>query len=181
MRLGSRVRKGRAKLSSSNSSRSATMSNCWISTDQIHSDPSPSPPWIRRAFRKTGKFHSLVPGTMRLIRLRLAKDGHDSALIYTKARDIHYAGVVFLQMLSGRDVVERFPDSQAALVSCESCRWTMYAAYTPPLSADTPSPSTNCVEHGLSKEEIYIMCCHSRRTSSNLVHEIAPSHDTNIR
>ncbi|KAH9994612.1 hypothetical protein BJV77DRAFT_1059858 [Russula vinacea] len=50
----------------------------------------------------------------------LAKDGHDSALIYTKARDIHYAGVVFLQMLLGRDVVERFPDAQAALVSCES-------------------------------------------------------------
>ncbi|KAF8483387.1 hypothetical protein DFH94DRAFT_307281 [Russula ochroleuca] len=47
----------------------------------------------------------------------LAKDGHDSALIYTKARDIHYAGVVFLQMLLGCDVVERFPDAQAALVS----------------------------------------------------------------
>ncbi|KAI0300075.1 hypothetical protein B0F90DRAFT_1817684 [Multifurca ochricompacta] len=42
---------------------------------------------------------------------------HDSALIYTKARDIHYAGVVFLQMLLGRDVVDRFPDAQAALVS----------------------------------------------------------------
>ena len=52
------------------------------------------------------------------IHLRLAKDSHDSALIYTKARDIHYAGVVFLQMLMGRNVVERFPDVQAALVSC---------------------------------------------------------------
>jgi len=49
----------------------------------------------------------------------LARDGHDSALIYTKARDIHYAGVVFLQMLLGRDVVERFPGAQAALLSCE--------------------------------------------------------------
>lgn len=47
----------------------------------------------------------------------LAKEVHDSALIYTKARDIHYAGVIFLQMLLGRDVVERFPDAQAALVS----------------------------------------------------------------
>ncbi|KAH9956146.1 hypothetical protein BC827DRAFT_1139950 [Russula dissimulans] len=47
----------------------------------------------------------------------LARDGHDSALIYTTARDIHYAGVVFLQMLLGRDVVERFPDAQAALIS----------------------------------------------------------------
>ncbi len=70
--------------------------------------------------------------TLRLIHLRLAKDGHDSALIYTKARDIHYAGVVLLQMLLGRDVVERFPDAQAALVSCESCLGaSMYAAYTP--------------------------------------------------
>ena len=52
--------------------------------------------------------------------LRLAKEVHDSTLIYTKARDIHYAGVIFLQMLLGRDVVERFPDAQAALVSCRS-------------------------------------------------------------
>lgn len=47
----------------------------------------------------------------------LAKDVHDSTFIYTKARDIHYAGVIFLQMLLGRDVVERFPDAQAALIS----------------------------------------------------------------
>ncbi|KAI9457648.1 kinase-like domain-containing protein [Lactarius psammicola] len=47
----------------------------------------------------------------------LAKDVHDSTFIYTKARDIHYAGVILLQMLLGRDVVERFPDAQAALVS----------------------------------------------------------------
>lgn len=66
---------------------------------------------------------------MQLIHHRLAKDGHDSTLIYTKARDIHYAGVVFLQMLLGRDVVERFQDAQAALVSCESCRGVRYAAY----------------------------------------------------
>jgi eukaryotic translation initiation factor 2-alpha kinase 4 len=61
---------------------------------------------------------------------RLAKDGHDSALIYTKARDIHYAGVVFLQMILGRDVVERFPDAQAALVCCESSPWFMSASHT---------------------------------------------------
>ena len=64
------------------------------------------------------------------IHLRLAKDGHDSALIYTKARDVHYAGVVFLQMILGRDVVERFHDAQAALVSCESRRGTRSSAYT---------------------------------------------------
>jgi translation initiation factor 2-alpha kinase 4 len=68
-----------------------------------------------------------------LIHFRLAKDGHDSALIYTKARDVHYAGVVLLQMLLGRDVVERFPDAHAALASCESCLGVMYTAYAPQL------------------------------------------------
>lgn len=63
------------------------------------------------------------------IHLRLAKDSHDSALVYTKARDIHYAGVAFLQMLMGRDVVERFPDAQAALVSCESLSDATNSAY----------------------------------------------------
>lgn len=74
---------------------------------------------------------SLVLVDLLPIHLRLAKDGHDSALIYTKARDIHYAGVVFLQMLLGRDVVERFPDAQAALVSCESCRRMANSTHTP--------------------------------------------------
>lgn len=60
------------------------------------------------------------PENLSPIRHRLAKDVHDSTFIYTKARDIHYAGVIFLQMLLGCDVVERFPDAQAALVSCES-------------------------------------------------------------
>ena len=32
-------------------------------------------------------------------------------------------------MLLGRDVVERFQDAQAALVSCESCRGAKYGAY----------------------------------------------------
>lgn len=74
---------------------------------------------------------SLVPLDLLPIHLRLAKDGHDSALIYTKARDIHYAGVVFLQMLLGRDVVERFLDAQAALVSCESGRRMTNFTHTP--------------------------------------------------
>jgi eukaryotic translation initiation factor 2-alpha kinase 4 len=72
----------------------------------------------------------LVLADVLLIHLRLAKDGHDSALIYTKARDIHYAGVVFLQMLMGCDVAERFPDAQAALVSCESLSGATSSAYT---------------------------------------------------
>ena len=84
-------------------------------------------------------------------------------------------------MLLGLDVVERFPDAHAALVSCKSCLGAMYIAYITPHSSDIPSPSTNCVEHGLSKEEIYVMCYHSRRTSSNSVHEIPPSCDTSFR
>lgn len=74
---------------------------------------------------------SLVLVDLLPIHLRLAKDGHDSALIYTKARDIHYAGVVFLQMLLGRDVVERFPDAQAALVPCEYCWRITNSTYAP--------------------------------------------------
>ncbi|KAI0266451.1 kinase-like domain-containing protein [Gloeopeniophorella convolvens] len=55
--------------------------------------------------------------SMNLSESWLAKDAQDSTLIYTKGRDIHYVGVVFLQMLLGRDVVEHFPDAQAALTS----------------------------------------------------------------
>ncbi|KAI0051565.1 Serine/threonine-protein kinase [Auriscalpium vulgare] len=47
----------------------------------------------------------------------LAKDALDSTLIYTKSRDIHCVGVILLQMLVGRDVVDRFPDAQAVLHS----------------------------------------------------------------
>ncbi|KAA1478685.1 Serine/threonine-protein kinase [Dentipellis sp. KUC8613] len=46
-----------------------------------------------------------------------AKDALDSTLIYTRSRDIHCVGVIFVQMLLGLDVMERFPDAQAALRS----------------------------------------------------------------
>ena len=39
----------------------------------------------------------------------------ESKLDYTKARDIHSAGIVLLQMLLGHDVMERFNDPQSAL------------------------------------------------------------------
>ncbi|TFK91310.1 Serine/threonine-protein kinase [Polyporus arcularius HHB13444] len=39
----------------------------------------------------------------------------ESKLTYTKGRDIHSAGVVLLQMLLGRDIMERYPDPQIAL------------------------------------------------------------------
>ncbi|KAI0746241.1 Serine/threonine-protein kinase [Daedaleopsis nitida] len=39
----------------------------------------------------------------------------ESKLTYTKGRDIHAAGIVLVQMLLGRDVMERYPDPQTAL------------------------------------------------------------------
>lgn len=49
----------------------------------------------------------------------LPKDAVDSPLLYTRSRDIHCAGVVVLQMLLGRDVMQRFIDPQAALHACD--------------------------------------------------------------
>ena len=43
----------------------------------------------------------------------------ESKLTYTKSRDIHAAGIVLLQMLLGRDVMERYPDPQTALRLCK--------------------------------------------------------------
>ncbi|OCH91731.1 Serine/threonine-protein kinase [Obba rivulosa] len=45
----------------------------------------------------------------------LPNDGVDSALVYTKGRDLHALGVVFLQMLMGLGVMDKFPDAQSAL------------------------------------------------------------------
>lgn len=39
----------------------------------------------------------------------------ESKLTYTKGRDIHAAGVVLLQMLLGRDIMEKYPDPQTVL------------------------------------------------------------------
>ncbi len=43
----------------------------------------------------------------------------ESKLDYTKARDIHSAGIVLLQMLLGRNVMETYHDPQAAIHMCE--------------------------------------------------------------
>ncbi|KZT06721.1 Serine/threonine-protein kinase [Laetiporus sulphureus 93-53] len=45
----------------------------------------------------------------------LPLDAIESPLVYTRSRDIHAVGIVLLQMLMGRDVLERFPDVYAAL------------------------------------------------------------------
>lgn len=49
--------------------------------------------------------------------------GSESNLHYPRQRDIHYAGIVFLQMLLGLNVTERYPDVQSALQSCMSVCW----------------------------------------------------------
>lgn len=49
---------------------------------------------------------------------RLGKDALDSALVYTRGRDLHCVGIILLQMLLGLDVVDRYPDAQSALKAC---------------------------------------------------------------
>ncbi|KAL6299472.1 kinase-like domain-containing protein [Sparassis latifolia] len=45
----------------------------------------------------------------------LLEEALESPLVYTRSRDIHAVGIVLMQMLMGRDVMERFPDPQSAL------------------------------------------------------------------
>ena len=47
--------------------------------------------------------------------LRLSKEVLDSPLSYTRGRDIHSVGVVFLQMLHGQGVIYKFNDPREAL------------------------------------------------------------------
>ncbi|KAG7085469.1 hypothetical protein E1B28_003030 [Marasmius oreades] len=42
---------------------------------------------------------------------------NESSLLYTRSRDIHDTGIVFLQMLLGLDVVHRYTDAHAAITS----------------------------------------------------------------
>ncbi|KAF9267032.1 hypothetical protein L218DRAFT_920740 [Marasmius fiardii PR-910] len=42
---------------------------------------------------------------------------NESSLLYTRSRDIHDTGIVFLQMLLGLDVVHRFSDAHTAITS----------------------------------------------------------------
>ena len=74
-------------------------------------------------FQKDGQQHSFMQLVItRLIvnrPCRLPKDALDSSLVYTKNRDIHSVGIVFLQMLISLDVMDRFPDYHTALRNCE--------------------------------------------------------------
>ena len=42
---------------------------------------------------------------------------NESALVYTARRDIHAVGIVFLQMLLGLDVMQKFEDIRSAVHS----------------------------------------------------------------
>ena len=43
----------------------------------------------------------------------------ESQLDYSKGRDIFAAGVVLLQMLLGRDVMQKYPDPHRAAAVCK--------------------------------------------------------------
>ncbi|KAI0828484.1 Serine/threonine-protein kinase [Trametes gibbosa] len=43
------------------------------------------------------------------------QDNTESTLVFTKGRDIHAVGIVLVQMLMGRDVMDKYPDPQSAL------------------------------------------------------------------
>jgi eukaryotic translation initiation factor 2-alpha kinase 4 len=52
---------------------------------------------------------------------RLSSDvKNESSLLYTPQRDIHDVGIVFLQMVLGLDVMERYPEMINAIRSCKS-------------------------------------------------------------
>ncbi|KAI0635341.1 Serine/threonine-protein kinase [Trametes polyzona] len=47
----------------------------------------------------------------------MPQDTAESTLVFTKGRDIHAVGIVLVQMIMGRDVMDKFPDPQSALHS----------------------------------------------------------------
>jgi translation initiation factor 2-alpha kinase 4 len=53
----------------------------------------------------------------------LTRECLESPLAYTKARDVHDAGMVMMQLLLGRDVYRRFQEPRSALSFCKSLAW----------------------------------------------------------
>lgn len=49
------------------------------------------------------------------------------------------------------------------------------------LSVDTPYHSTDCIEHGLAKEKIHLMCLHSHGVDSNFVHQVSRCRNSYLR
>jgi len=63
---------------------------------------------------------------------RLPKEAMDSPLQYSKSRDVHSVGVLFLQMLVGWNVMDIYPSPKLALQSCPFLR--LFCFYTPMLT-----------------------------------------------
>jgi translation initiation factor 2-alpha kinase 4 len=67
---------------------------------------------------------------------RLSKDVIESVLSYTRGRDIHSVGVIFMQMVNGRDVMRQFSDPKEAVQAGKSyCISSMHSDGT----CSTPS------------------------------------------
>ena len=60
---------------------------------------------------------------------RLPKEAMDSPLQYSRSRDVHSVGVLFLQMLVGWNVMEVYPSPKLALQSCQFL--DLYGCRTP--------------------------------------------------
>ena len=72
----------------------------------------------------------------------------DSTLLYTRSRDIHCVGVIYLQMLLGLDVVDRFADVRAALQHCAYS--VSYSSHLPPYLSLSASISSTSQHHALN-------------------------------
>ena len=74
----------------------------------------PIPRWTKITSQRDGEFvASIFPKAASNNRLRMPPV--ESKLTYTKGRDIYSVGVVLLQMLLGRNIMEKYPDPQTAL------------------------------------------------------------------
>ncbi|KII86233.1 hypothetical protein PLICRDRAFT_114396 [Plicaturopsis crispa FD-325 SS-3] len=122
---------------------------------------------------------TLIPDSWR------SKDMIDDPLTYNRNRDIHYVGIVFLQMLLGQDVMERFEDFHLALQSAsitstsQQCAMNMLqpkknvsclsllADFRQPASYSTSRvPTTPIPSHGGSPELGYFAGAARTRQSS---------------
>ena len=81
----------------------------------------------------------------------------ESNLVYTRKRDIHDAGIVFMQMLVGLDVLERCTDVDDAIHSGTTNFHTLPFANIP-LSANFSDSGQDCPYDDSTIEEIYYMC-----------------------
>lgn len=62
---------------------------------------------------------------------RTPQDTTESTLVFTKGRDIHAVGIALVQMLMGRDVMDRFPDPQSALHTSKFRIYVRTDVYSP--------------------------------------------------